>query len=205
PITKLSSPLHESCVDAIVWQILLATAKVMSTNQDFLSEQRMNEKCTMILRTLSSEHLELVQEMINKSFNLLLDAKRIPEALELTIEFIDKILKNNNIKKEISPSHEALLEKTCYIDDNEIDDENDHEPYKWYKIEAKGDKSARQLDPDEYVVEIKIQKSSPNKNKIGIGLVKTTKNRLITVNLAAKDPSYLPLWIIIQMFDPGGT
>ncbi|CAG8785188.1 18867_t:CDS:2, partial [Racocetra fulgida] len=35
-------------------------------------------------------------------FNLPLDAERITEALELTMEFIDKMLKNDNIKKEIA-------------------------------------------------------------------------------------------------------
>ncbi|CAG8709908.1 19804_t:CDS:2, partial [Racocetra fulgida] len=96
------------------------------------------------------------------------------------------------------------------------------EPYEWYRKDAEGDKSAGQFDPvirrsakmgekqkkpplDEYVVKIKIQKSSPNKNKIGIGLVKTTKNQLITVNPAARDPSYLLLWSVIRMFDPGET
>ncbi|CAG8706719.1 9310_t:CDS:2, partial [Racocetra persica] len=50
----------------------------------------------MLLRTLTSEQIEVVQEIINENFEGILDDEQIPEALELTLEVIGDMINNND-------------------------------------------------------------------------------------------------------------
>ncbi|CAG8587464.1 7343_t:CDS:2, partial [Racocetra fulgida] len=51
------------------------------------------------------ETTRIGKEIVNENFNRPLDAEQIPKALELTIELIEKILKDDNKKKKIEYLH----------------------------------------------------------------------------------------------------
>ncbi|CAG8721364.1 20068_t:CDS:1, partial [Racocetra fulgida] len=52
--------------------------------------------------TLLLKQLESVQEIVNENFNGPLDAEQISKTLKLTMEFVEKMLKNDNKKEEIT-------------------------------------------------------------------------------------------------------
>ncbi|CAG8722083.1 23767_t:CDS:2, partial [Dentiscutata erythropus] len=63
--------------------------------------KRFDEKCTIILRTLTSAQIEAVQEMINENFSDGLNAEQVPKALKLTLELVEDMMKDKSEAEEI--------------------------------------------------------------------------------------------------------
>ncbi|RIB27912.1 hypothetical protein C2G38_2322713 [Gigaspora rosea] len=60
----------------------------------------LNEKCTMLFRTLTLEQVKEVQDIINKIFPEAVNDKDIPEALEFLLAVLKDVIQNGKKKEE---------------------------------------------------------------------------------------------------------
>ncbi|RIB14343.1 hypothetical protein C2G38_2040284 [Gigaspora rosea] len=60
----------------------------------------LDEKCTMLMRSLTLEQMEEVQEIINKNFSRPPNDEQLPKVLEFVLEVVENIIRNDNEEKE---------------------------------------------------------------------------------------------------------
>ncbi|CAG8537891.1 5031_t:CDS:2, partial [Dentiscutata heterogama] len=89
--------------------------------------RKLDEECTMLLQTLTMKQLEVVQEMINEHFNDGLNANQVPEALKLTLELVEVIIKKESKAKEIV--HMPSYKEEEKLDKVETKIKKIHTPY----------------------------------------------------------------------------
>ncbi|CAG8730475.1 16364_t:CDS:2, partial [Gigaspora rosea] len=76
----------------------------------------LNKKCTMLIRTLTLEQIEEIQEIINKNFSRAINDKQLPEALEFILEYFNFCFEDSSKQQKTRPTKAKVFD-TYYVPD----------------------------------------------------------------------------------------